>query len=249
MPRYRLTLEYDGSRFQGWQRQANGPSVQAALETAVAAITGEAVTAVAAGRTDSGVHAMAQTVHLDLERPFLIERLMGGLNHHLARQGVAVLEAAEADPAFHARFSARRRHYLYRIQNRRAPPTLLAGRVLHVARRLDAERMHAAALGLVGRHDFTSYRSSDCQALSPVKTLDHLAVLRTGDLVEVSASAPSFLHHQVRNMVGTLVLIGLGRAPVGFAAEALAARDRAAAGPTAAAAGLYFVRADYPDER
>lgn len=246
MPRYRLLLEYDGGPFRGWQRQANGPSVQAVLEAALLAATGEAAEVVGAGRTDAGVHALGQVAHLDLSRWWPPERLLGALNHHLRPAPVAVLGAAEAEPGSHARFSALRRRYLYRILNRRAPPTLERGRVWHVPVPLSAERMHAAGQALVGRHDFTSFRASECQARSPVKTLDLLHARRVGELVEVRLSAPSFLHHQVRNIVGSLKLVGEGKAPVDFLARALAARDRAAAGPTAPAEGLYLEGVDYP---
>lgn len=245
MPRYRLTLEFDGRPFHGWQIQANGPSVQAALEAAADAMAAREGHAVAAGRTDAGVHALAMTAHLDLAQEIRPERLMSGLNHHLRPLPIAVLEARLADHGFHARFNAKARHYLYRILNRRAPPALDAGRVWHVARPLEAERMHAAAEMLVGKHDFTSYRDTACQAASPIKTLSRLVVVRGRDEIRISASAPSFLHHQVRNIVGTLKLIGEGTRPVGFARQALDARDRAAAGPTAPPDGLYFVRADY----
>lgn len=245
MPRYRLTLEFDGRPFSGWQVQANEPSVQAALETAADAMATRQGPAVAAGRTDAGVHALALPVHLDLEQDLLPERVMSGLNHYLRPQPIAVLEARRVTGEWHARFDAKARHYCYRILNRRAPPALDAGRVWHVAKALDAERMQAAGESLVGRHDFTSFRDAACQADSPVKTLDRLAVIRKGDIVEITASARSFLHHQVRNIVGTLKLVGEGREPVGFARAALEARDRSAAGPTAPAGGLYFVRADY----
>jgi tRNA pseudouridine38-40 synthase len=244
--RYRLVLEFDGGPFCGWQVQTNGPSVQAALETAADAMATREGPAVAAGRTDAGVHALALTVHLDLAQDLMPERVMSGLNHHLRPLPIAVVEARRADPGFHARFSATGRHYLYRILNRRGPPALLAGRVWHVARPLDAERMHAAAETLVGRHDFTSYRDAACQADSAVKTLTRLAVVRRDETIEITASAPSFLHHQVRNIVGTLKLIGEGRETVDFARRALEARSRAAAGPTAPPDGLHFVRADYP---
>jgi tRNA pseudouridine38-40 synthase len=247
MPRYRLTLEFDGGPFCGWQVQANGPSVQAALEAAADAMATREGPAVAAGRTDAGVHALALTVHLDLVQDLMPERVMSGLNHHLRPQPIVVLDARRAPPGFHARFDAIARHYLYRILNRRAPPALLAGRVWHVARGLDTERMQAAAETLVGRHDFTSYRDAACQADSAVKTLGRLAVARQGQMIEIRASAPSFLHHQVRNMVGTLKAIGEGRQDVGYARRALDARDRAAAGPTAPPGGLYFLHADYPD--
>jgi tRNA pseudouridine38-40 synthase len=203
--------------------------------------------AVAAGRTDAGVHALALTVHLDLAEAILPERVMSGLNHHLRPQPISVVDARQAPPGFNARFDAAARHYLYRILNRRAPPALERRRVWHVAKTLDAERMQAAAEDLIGRHDFTSYRDTACQSASPIKTLDRLSVRRDGPLLEIRASARSFLHHQVRNMVGTLKQIGEGREPIDFARRALAARNRAAAGPTAPPDGLYFVRADYAD--
>jgi tRNA pseudouridine38-40 synthase len=247
MPRYRLLLEYDGAPFQGWQRQAGGPSVQGALEAALLACSGEAVTVVAAGRTDAGVHAHGQVVHLDLARPWPPERLAGALNAHLRPRPVAVLEACEAAPDFHARFDAVRRRYVYRILNRRAPPALEAGRVWHVPVPLLAERMHAAAQCLVGRHDFTTFRAGECQARSPLKTLDLVHARQgDGDLIEVRLAARSFLHHQVRNIVGTLKLVGEGKQPVGHVARALAARDRAAAGPTAPPQGLCLEGVDYP---
>ena len=245
MPRYRLTLEYDGGPFLGWQRQAGGPSVQEALERAVLAFCGEAVTVTGAGRTDAGVHASGQVAHLDLVRAAAPERLTMALNHHLRPAPIAVLEARRVDDGFHARFSATGRHYLYRISNRRAPPALERGRVWHVPVPLDCERMHAAAQALVGRHDFTSFRAAGCQAGSPVRTMDLLWVCRRGELVELRASARSFLHHQIRNIVGTLKLVGAGKAPVDFPAMALAARDRTAAGPTAPAQGLFLERVDY----
>ncbi|MCL6608069.1 MAG: tRNA pseudouridine(38-40) synthase TruA [Geminicoccaceae bacterium] len=246
MRRWRLLLEYDGGPFVGWQRQASGLSVQALLEEAVARLAGETVTVVGGGRTDAGVHALGQVAHLDLEKDLLPERLMGGLNAHLRPHPVAVLEVRAAAPEFHARFAAIRKSYIYRILDRRAPPTLERGRVWHVPRRLDVERMHEAAQALVGRHDFSSFRASECQAKSPLKTLDLLHVRRAGPFVEVRAVARSFLHHQVRNMVGTLVQVGLGKRPLGWAREVLEARDRTAAGPTAPAFGLYLERIDYP---
>jgi tRNA pseudouridine38-40 synthase len=245
MPRYKLTLEYDGGPFRGWQRQSEGASVQHALEAAVRGFCGEMVQVVAAGRTDAGVHAMGQVAHLDLARAVAPETLRNALNHHLRPHPVVVLEAALVADDFHARFSAKTRHYLYRIVNRRAPLTIEAHRAWHVPAPLDAEVMHEAAQRLVGRHDFTSFRGALCQAKSPVKTLDRLTVRRTGDRVEITARARSFLHHQVRNMVGTLKLVGEGRKPVESIEAVLAARERAAAGPTAPACGLYLVRVDY----
>jgi tRNA pseudouridine38-40 synthase len=245
MPRYKLTVEYDGGPFRGWQRQSEGASVQDALEAAARGFCGEAVQVVAAGRTDAGVHAMGQVAHLDLVRATAPETLRNALNHHLRPHPVVVLEAALVADDFHARFSAKTRHYLYRIVNRRAPLTIEAHRAWHVPAPLDAEVMHEAAQRLIGHHDFTSFRSALCQAKSPVKTLDRLTVRRIGDRVEITACARSFLHHQVRNMVGTLKLVGDGRKPVESIEAVLAARERAAAGPTAPACGLYLVRVDY----
>jgi tRNA pseudouridine38-40 synthase len=245
MPRYKLTLEYDGAPFRGWQRQSDGNSVQQALEEAVRGFCGEDVRVVGAGRTDAGVHATGQIAHLDLARSVTPETLRNALNHHLRPGPIAVLEAVLVADEFHARFSATARHYMYRIVNRRAPLTLDAGRAWQVATPLDAEVMQEAAQRLIGRHDFTSFRSALCQAKSPVKTLDRLAIRRLADRLEIAARARSFLHHQMRNMVGTLKLIGEGRWPVERIDAVLAARDRAAAGPTAPACGLYLVRVDY----
>ena len=245
MPRYKLTLEYDGGPFRGWQRQANGPSVQQALEQAAACLVGEPVHVVGAGRTDAGVHAIGQVAHLDLPREVPLDTLRNALNHHLRPAPVVVLEAATVDDQFHARFSARARHYRYRIVTRRAPLALEAGRAWFVPGHLDAEAMHEAAQRLLGQHDFTSFRSALCQARSPEKTLDRVNVRRRGDLLEIDACARSFLHHQVRNMVGSLKLIGEGKWPVDRIEAVLAARERAAAGPTAPACGLYLMRVDY----
>ncbi len=245
MPRYRLTLEYDGGGFVGWQRQENGLSVQEALERAVERFCGEAVTAVAAGRTDAGVHALGQVAHVDLGREVAPDTVRGALNFHLRPAAVAVLDCARVADDFHARFSASKRRYLYRIANRRAPLALDRGRAWHVAPRLDAEAMHGAAQLLVGRHDFSSFRAAQCQAASPVKTLDLLSVTRAGDEILAAAAARSFLHNQVRAMVGSLKLVGEGKWSANDLARALAARDRAAGGPNAPPGGLYLVRVDY----
>lgn len=245
MPRYKLTLEYDGGPFHGWQRQSTQPSVQQALEEAIIAFAGEETRPAAAGRTDAGVHARGQVVHFDLSREVGLDTLRNALNHHLRPAPVVVLEACRVADDFHARFSARCRHYLYRIVNRRVPLALDAGRAWFVPVALDAEIMHEAAQHLIGRHDFSSFRSSLCQAASPVKTLDCLVVLNQGEEITITARARSFLHHQVRNMVGTLKLIGEGKWPVEHIEAVLAARDRSAAGPTAPACGLYLTRVDY----
>lgn len=246
MPRFKLTLEYDGTPFVGWQRQDNGPSVQAALEDAILKFSGETVTAYAAGRTDAGVHALAQVAHVDLAREWAPGTVRDALNFHLQPNPIAVLavEAAAAD--FHARMSATARAYLYRILNRRAPPAVERHRVWHVPHSLDVDAMHDAAQALVGHHDFTTFRASICQAKSPLKTLDRLALARVGEEIHVTARARSFLHHQVRNMVGTLKLVGDGKWTRADVENALAARDRARGGPTAPADGLYLVAVTYP---
>ena len=245
MLRYRLLIEYDGTALCGWQRQANGPSVQQALEAAVEKFCGERVTVFGAGRTDAGVHALGQVAHLDLARETSGRVLRSALNHHLRPHAVTVLAAEAAQADFDARLSAVARIYRYRILNRRAPPTLDRGRVWHVAPPLDAAAMQEGARHLLGRHDFTTFRDSLCQAKSPVKTLDGLAVQRAGDEIVIEARARSFLHHQVRNMAGTLQLVGLGRWSPAAVAAALAARDRRAGGPTAPSGGLYLVEIRY----
>ena len=245
MPRYKLTLEYDGRGFVGWQRQDNGPSVQEALEDAIEAFSGERVATVAAGRTDSGVHALGQVAHFELAKTREPGVVRDALNHQLRDRMVSVLAAEAVDGDFHARFSAVERVYRYRIVNRRSPLALDAGRAWWAPKPLDAEAMRAAAQILVGEHDFSSFRASHCQAESPVRTLDELAVERRGDEVAVTARSRSFLHHQVRNMVGTLVLVGEGKWRAEDVAAAHAARDREAGGPTAPADGLYLVAVHY----
>ncbi len=246
MPRYRLTVEYDGGPFAGWQRQDNGPSIQAALETAIFKLSGERVTVTGSGRTDAGVHALAQVAHFDLDKEFVPEKIRDALNHYLRPEPVAVLDARLAAPDFHARFDAIGRRYLYRILCRKAPPALERGRAWHVTHGLDAEAMHEAAQALTGQHDFTTFRASECQAKSPVKTLDRLEVSRRAEEIHIEASARSFLHHQVRSMAGSLKLVGEGRWRPGDLAQALKACDRARCGPVAPPEGLYLVRVDYP---
>jgi tRNA pseudouridine38-40 synthase len=246
MTRYKIIVEYDGGGFVGWQRQANGPSVQAALEDAIRGFCGESVLVEGAGRTDAGVHAFGQAAHFDLAKETTAETVMAAVNFHLKPAPVAVLSAEAVAGDFHARFCANRRAYLYRIVNRRAPLALERGRAWFVPQPLDAAAMHAAAQVLVGHHDFTSFRASECQAKSPVKSLDLLSVTRSGEVVEVRAEARSFLHHQVRNFVGSLKLVGEGRWSAADLRRALEARDRAAAGPTAPAAGLYLTEVGYP---
>ncbi|MGA3400602.1 MAG: tRNA pseudouridine(38-40) synthase TruA [Acetobacteraceae bacterium] len=247
MALWALMLEYDGAPFVGWQRQDNGLSVQQVLETAASRLTGgAAVASVVAGRTDAGVHAEAQVAQLDLPSPLTAARLRDALNYHMKPHPVAVLRAAPAPEGWNARFSAIGRAYRYRILNRHARPALLAGRVWHVHAPLDAAAMQVAAQAMVGRHDFTSFRAAACQAKSPLRTLDRLEVTRDGDVIEVVAEARSFLHHQVRNMVGTLKLVGDGHWSAARVAAALAARDRAAAGPTAPSEGLCLIGVRYP---
>ncbi|ARS26009.1 tRNA pseudouridine(38-40) synthase TruA [Sphingomonas sp. KC8] len=247
MTRFRLTIEFDGRPFMGWQRQAHGPSVQQAIEDAIERITGAPAGAHAAGRTDAGVHAEAMTAHVDVERPFQPFRLMEALNAHLRPQPIAILACEIVADDWHARFSCLGRRYSYRIINRRAPLALDAGRAWQVAAPLDAEAMHAAAQRLVGLHDFTTFRSAHCQSESPVKTLDLLNVARYGDEIAIEAAARSFLHHQVRSMVGCLMLVGRGKWTADDLSDALEARDRAALGLNAPPDGLFFIEARYPE--
>jgi tRNA pseudouridine38-40 synthase len=246
MPRYKLIVEYDGTPFTGWQRQINGRSVQQAVEEAIERFAGHAVRVHCAGRTDAGVHATHQVIHADLEGEWRTDTVRDAANAHLRPEPVSVLSAAIVPEAFHARLSAVKRHYLYRILNRRSPPGLDLNRVWHVPWPLDATVMHRAAQMLVGRHDFTTFRAAECQANSPIRTLDRLDVERVGDEVRIHASARSFLHHQVRSMVGTLAKAGSGRWSVEDVRAALDARDRKRCGPMAPSAGLYLVGVDYP---
>jgi len=246
VPRYKLTIEYDGAGFVGWQRQANGLSVQEALETAIARFCGKRVTVHGAGRTDAGVHALGQTAHLDLTKMVPPKVLRSAVNHHLRPAAISILSAEPASDDFDARLSATCRVYLYRILNRRAPPALERGRVWHVAPPLDIAAMCEGARHLIGHHDFSTFRDSLCQANSPLKTLDVLDLHRMGDEIHIEARARSFLHRQVRNMAGTLKLVGLGRWHPDHVARALAARDRRAGGPTAPPDGLYLVEIRYP---
>jgi tRNA pseudouridine38-40 synthase len=245
MPRYKLTIEYDGTPFCGWQIQENGPSVQGALEAAVKAICGEDVRVHGAGRTDAGVHALGQVAHCDIAKHFVPGRFRDGLNAHLRPHPIGVLSAEIVPDDFEARFSAKKRHYLYRITNHRANLALNIGRTWRVPRQLDADAMQAAAQRLLGKHDFTTFRDTECQAKSPEKTLDQLDVTRQGDEVNIITSARSFLHSQVRSMVGSLVWVGEGRWSADDLAAALAARNRAACGPVAPPQGLYLVRVEY----
>lgn len=249
MPRYRLTIEYDGGPYVGWQRQDTGPSVQQHLEEAILRLSGETVRVFGAGRTDSGVHARGQVVHVDMDKEWDPFRFGEALNYHLKPEPIAVLDCVEAGPDFHARFSATARSYRYLIINRRAPLAIDRGHALEIQRDLDADAMHVAAQHLVGHHDFTSFRASICQAKSPVKTLTSLNVTRDGDHVMIDTEAPSFLHHQVRNIVGTLILVGQGKWSEADVVAALEARSRAAGGPTAPPDGLYLMSVSYEGKR
>lgn len=249
MPRYRLIIEYDGGPFVGWQRQANGASVQGTLEAAIAAFTHEAVTVKGAGRTDAGVHASGQVAHIDLTKPMRPDKLRDAANAHLRPAPIAVISAEEVAEDFDARFSAIRRHYVYRIVDRRPPLALMAGRAWRVPKRLDVSAMDAAGKRLLGKHDFTTFRSAACQSASPVKTLDRLDVVREGESVLILTDARSFLHNQVRSMAGSLVEVGIGRWSEDDMADALARADRAACGPVAPPEGLTLVQVDYPEMR
>jgi len=243
--RFKLTIEYDGEPFQGWQRLADAPSVQGALEDAVEKLTGTRIDVIGAGRTDSGVHAFGQVAHIDIEKHFEPQRLADALNAHIRPHPISVLHAEEVAADFHARFDAVRRVYLYSILNRRAPAALSRGKVWRVSRQLDEFAMHAAAQRLIGKHDFTTFRDGACQAKSPVKTLDRCDVSRASDTLQIWCEAQSFLHRQVRSIAGTLVEVGLGKMSADDVAAALAAADRTQCGPVAPPDGLYLMRVDY----
>jgi tRNA pseudouridine38-40 synthase len=247
MPRYRLSIEYDGTPYAGWQAQPILPSVQVALERAIFGLTGQQLRLACAGRTDAGVHAVAQAVHFDLPKDWRTDTLRDGLNAHLRKYNelISVISAQAMPDDFHARISAKRRHYLYRIINRRPPAPLENLRAWHVTRKLDANAMHSAAQNLVGHHDFTTFRCSDCQAKSPVKTLESFSVQRVGEIIELRTSARSFLHHQVRRMVGSLELVGAGKWSGNDLKAALEACDQKRSGMQAPAYGLYFMGVDY----
>ncbi|SKA36927.1 tRNA pseudouridine(38-40) synthase TruA [Consotaella salsifontis] len=246
MPRFKLTIEYDGRPYVGWQRQENGWSVQAAIEGAILGFCGESIALKGAGRTDAGVHATGQVAHVDLARDWDTETVRDALNAHLRQEGVSILLAERTDETFDARFSARKRHYLYRILNRRPPPALLAGKVWWVAKPLDVAAMDRAAKRLLGTHDFSTFRASQCQAKSPVRTMERLDVVAApGEEVHIHASAQSFLHNQIRSFAGSLKLIGEGRWSEDDLVAALEARDRKRCGPVAPPDGLYLTRVDY----
>lgn len=245
MPRYRFTIEYDGTPFSGWQRQADRPSVQQALEEAIERFSGETVTTQAAGRTDAGVHALGQVAHVDLVKDWDPFRIREALNYHLRPFPVVVIDCAQVPLDFEARFLAKARHYEYRILNRRAPAALERNQVWHVPKPLDAARMHEAAQLILGQHDFTTFRSAECQAKSPIRTLDAFDVSGDGEVIAITASARSFLHHQVRSMVGSLKLVGEGKWRPADLRAALDAADRQRCGPMAPSSGLFLTGVDY----
>lgn len=245
MPRYKLTIEYDGTKYAGWQRQDTMPSVQQAIEDAIYGYCQMECPLTAAGRTDAGVHALGQVAHVDLPEGRTEFSIRQGLNFHLQKEQVVVLDAVRAADDFHARFHARKRHYLYRIVNRPAPPALDGMRAWHIHQPLDVDAMRTGAAHLVGKHDFTSFRASECQSASPEKTLDSIEITQEGNDIALRLCARSFLHHQVRNIVGTLSLVGMGKWTQDDVAAARDKKDRRAGGPTAPAHGLYFVRVEY----
>jgi tRNA pseudouridine38-40 synthase len=245
MSRFKLTIEYDGTKFVGWQRQINGLGVQQVLEEAVTAFCGETINAFAAGRTDTGVHALGQVAHIDIEKETDADTVRDALNYHMRPHRVVILKSESVSEDFHARFSAKERIYQYKIINRRSPLAVQVNRALWVSVLLDTDAMHEAAQVLVGKHDFTSFRAVACQADSPEKTLNALDVVREGETVIITARARSFLHHQVRNMVGTLKLVGEGKWTAKDVSDALAARDRSAAGMNVPPDGLYFQEVIY----
>lgn len=245
MPRYKLTIEYDGTDFVGWQRQENGLAVQEVIERAVNAFCGEDAIVHSAGRTDSGVHALAMAGHIELQQDWKADVVRDAINQHMRPAPVTILAVEKVADDFHARFSCKRRAYEYRIINRRTPLALDRGRAWRISPKLDAEAMDAAAQVLVGKHDFTSFRSIKCQAASPVKTLDEISVTRLGEDIYVRCAARSFLHNQVRSFAGSLAEVGKGKWRANDLTAALEAKDRAACGPVAPAEGLYFLRAEY----
>ncbi len=247
MPRYKLTIEYDGGPFVGWQRQQNGISVQQCLEEAVEGFSGQKTLVYGAGRTDAGVHARGQVAHLDLVRPFPSDKVRDAINYHVKPHPIAIVACEEVDEHFHARFHAYQRHYLYRISMRRPPLTLERGQAWQVYVPLNVTAMDDAAQALVGTHDFTTFRAARCQAKSPVKEINAIDVIQYGDEAHITVRAPSFLHNQVRSIVGSLKLVGEGRWSIDDMRDALAVCDRTACGPLAPAEGLYLMQVDYPE--
>jgi len=246
--RYKLIIEFDGADYVGWQRQNNGPSIQAALEDAVYLFCGDRISAVGAGRTDAGVHALGMAAHIDLSKDQEADVVRDAINHHLKPAPISVLTTEKINDDFHARFSSTGRHYQYRLINRRSPLTLEAGRAWRISGKLNTGAMNAGGQYLVGKHDFSAFRAAQCQSASPVKTLSEISCTRYGDHIEVCVSAPSFLHHQVRSIAGSLVQVGLGKWSPEKIREILESADRAECGPVAPACGLYFVKSDYPGE-
>jgi len=246
MPRYKITIEYDGTGLVGWQRQKTGASVQQTIEEGIQAFCGEDIRIQGAGRTDAGVHALAQVASFDLQEEHPAKTVMNAINHHMRPARVIILDCTQVDEDFNARFSATGRHYIYRISNRYSRLALELGYAWHIRRDLDTDAMQDAARLLIGKHDFTSFRAVACQAKSPVKTLDQLDIIRNGDEIIIDVAAPSFLHNQVRAMVGTLSLVGTGQWDKRDVADALAAKDRQKGGPNAPAHGLYLSAVDYP---
>lgn len=245
MTKYKITIEYDGTNISGWQRQANGPSIQQYIEEAIEVFTKEKVFVYAAGRTDAGVHATGQVAHFELQKMIAPEIVQRAVNHFLKPNTVVIIDCQIADDDFHARFSAKKRHYKYLITNRRAPSVLEVNRTWHIHKKLDVEKMQQAASFLIGNHDFTSFRALQCQAASPIKTMDEIKIYRDEDKIYFTLKATSFLHHMVRNIVGTLVQVGLGAWTPEYIEAVLAAKDRSKAGPTAPPQGLYFTKIDY----
>lgn len=249
MTRFKLTIEYVGTDFSGWQRQANAPSIQEELERAATAFAQKPITIWGAGRTDAGVHALGQVAHFDLEKPLSADKVRDAMNYHLRPHPIAVTEAVAVSDDFHSRFSATARHYLYRIVDRRADLTFDKGRAWRAFQPVDENAMHEAAQALVGQHDFTTFRDSQCQADSPVKSLTEISVTRASEQVQVRVSAPSFLHRQVRSIVGSLMEVGKGKQPAGYIADILKSADRAQCGPVAPPDGLYLTQVDYPPDQ
>lgn len=249
MPRFKLTIEYDGTNYSGWQRQDGHPTVQAAIEKAIFSLTSQTVSIITAGRTDAGVHAIGQIAHVDLDKAWAVDTVRDALNSYLLDGGetIVILQAEMVDESFNARFSAIQRHYLYKIINRRAPAILDVKRVWWVPKPLDHMAMHEAAKSLLGKHDFTTFRASQCQANSPVRTLHKLSVEREGDIVKISASAPSFLHNQIRSFAGSLMQVGTGKWSGDDLVAALHAKDRTRCGVVAPPWGLYLTKVDYKD--
>lgn len=245
MPRYKLTIEYEGTNYVGWQHQEGKISVQRTIENAIQKMSGEQILLTSCGRTDAGVHALGQVAHFDLKKEFSVFQIMMGINHHLQEEAIAITDCELVSSDFHSRFQAKMRHYQYKIENRRAKSVLMKNRAWHIAREIDVIKMRRGAKYLLGRHDFTSFRDGQCQAKTPLRTLHSLKITRQENLIVIDIAAPSFLHHMVRNIVGTLVLVGQGKITPLDVKKILAARNRTKSGANAPAHGLYFYRAEY----